>query len=257
MKSREHFIIPDTQVKPGVYIDHLEAAGNYIVDKQPDVIIHLGDHFDMPSLSSYERGTKHAEGARYEEDIRAGKEGLEALVTPIKAENIRRKRRGIKPYKPEMHFCLGNHEERIERHATSNPALVGKLSYDDLGIEEFGFECHDFLEPVLIDGVAYAHYFYHPMSGNAIGGNTHYKLTKLGYSFTMGHQQGKDIASKELTNGKVLRGLVAGSFYSHDERYKGHQGNHHWRGCIYKHEVKDGNYDLMELSIEYLEREWL
>jgi len=41
----KHFIIPDTQVKPDVPINHLEAAGNYIIEKQPDVIVHLGDHW--------------------------------------------------------------------------------------------------------------------------------------------------------------------------------------------------------------------
>jgi len=40
----EHFILPDTQVKKGVPLNHLEAAGNYIVDRKPDVIVHLADH---------------------------------------------------------------------------------------------------------------------------------------------------------------------------------------------------------------------
>jgi hypothetical protein len=54
-----------------------------------------------------------------------------------------------------------------------------------------------------------------------------------------------------------MRGLIVGSFYQHDEEYKGYQGNNHWRGCIMKHEVKDGNYCLLELSLNYLLRGWL
>jgi len=65
----EHFIIPDTQTRPGLTYEHLTAAGNYMVAKQPDVVIHLGDHWDMHSLSSYDKGTKKAEGARYQNDI--------------------------------------------------------------------------------------------------------------------------------------------------------------------------------------------
>ena len=50
-----HIFIPDTQVKTGTPTEHLIAAGNYIASKRPDVIIHAGDHWDMPSLSSYEK----------------------------------------------------------------------------------------------------------------------------------------------------------------------------------------------------------
>jgi hypothetical protein len=49
---------------------------------------------------------------------------------------------------------------------------------------------------------------------------------------------------------------VAGAFYQHDEEYAGPQGNHYWRGIVYKHEVRDGDYDLMELSLPYLLRAW-
>ena len=48
----KHLVIPDTQVKPDFHIEHLEWAGQYAVDKKPDVIVHLGDHWDMPSLST-------------------------------------------------------------------------------------------------------------------------------------------------------------------------------------------------------------
>ena len=79
----EIVVIPDTQVKPGVNTDHLEALGNYIVYKQPETIVHLGDHWDMFSLNLYDRGTKAAEGANYQEDIDAGCLGMERLLRPI------------------------------------------------------------------------------------------------------------------------------------------------------------------------------
>lgn len=253
---REHFVIPDTQVKPGVPVNHLTAAGNYIVDKRPDVVVHMGDHWDMQSLSSYDRGTKKAEGRRYNDDIEAGLKGMEALLKPIKKLQRKQKRQKIKQYKPRMVFLLGNHEQRIERHAQANPELEGKVSYDDLKLEKSGWEVHDFREPVNVDGVWYAHYFYNPMTGRPYGGRIHTRLQNLGFSFTMGHQQGLETAIKALNNGKTIRGLICGSFYQHDEDYKGPQGNDHWRGCIYKHEVRDGTYDIMELSLRYLLREW-
>ena len=58
----KHFIIPDTQVKQGSDTRHLKWAAEYAVKHKPDVIVHLGDHWDMPSLSSYDKGTKSCEG---------------------------------------------------------------------------------------------------------------------------------------------------------------------------------------------------
>jgi len=253
----KHFIVPDTQVKPGVDIDHLRAAGNYIVRHKPDVIIHLGDHFDMHSLSSYDKGTKKAEGANYLEDIKAGQRAMEELLGPLNRYNKKRKHDKKKQYHPRMVFLLGNHENRIARHINANPELDGVLGFHTLGLEGYGWEVIDFLKPIEIDGLTYAHYFYQPMSGHPYGGKATTKLNNIGFSFVMGHQQGLDMAMKHLGNGKTLRGLVAGSFYQHFEDYKGHQANDHWQGCLMLHEVKDGEYCLMELSMNYLMKEWL
>jgi len=247
-----HFIIPDTQCKPGENFDHLTACGCYIAEKQPEIIIHMGDHFDMPSLSIYDKGTKKAEGARYQDDIDAGIEGMDALMAPIRRLQAAQRRRKEKIYKPQMHFLIGNHEERILRHVNKNPELSGKLGYGDFELESYGWTVHDYLEVVTLNGVAYSHYFYHPSTSRAYGGVAHTRLKTVGYSFTMGHQQGKDQAERYLTNGTVHRGLIVGSYYPHNELYKGPQGNEHWRGCIMKHQVRDGNYDIMELSLDYL-----
>lgn len=255
---QEHFVVPDTQCKEGVLLNHLEAAGNYIVDKQPNTIIHLGDHWDMPSLSSYEkRGSKYFEGKQYLKDIEAGLQGMETLLKPINEYNAMRKKNKKKAYTPRMIFIPGNHEDRVTRATKDDPRLEGVITRDHFKLQEFGWEVPTYLQPVDVDGVKYAHYFYNPMTGKPYGGRAYTRLQNIGFSFTMGHVQGKDIAEKHLADGRTLRGLVVGSFYQHDEEYKGPQANSHWRGCIYKHEVQAGNYCLMELSMDYLLREWL
>lgn len=254
----EHFVIPDTQVSPEHNaMEHLTAAGNYIIERKPDRIIHLGDHWDMHSLSSYDKGTKNAEGARVSEDIEIGVTGMEILMQPIHNYNAIRRRHKMKLYKPEFHFLLGNHEQRIMRHVNANPELAGFLSYDDLELKELGWNVHDFLEVVELDGVHYSHYFANPNTGRPWGGVANTRLKNVGYTFTMGHQQGKDQAERHLSNGSVQRALIVGSYYQHDEDYKGPQGNPHWRGCVYKHDVKGGDYSLMELPLEYMMREWV
>lgn len=138
--TTRHFCIPDTQCKPGLSYDHLTAAGNYIVDKQPEVIIHLGDHWDMPSLSQYDVGKKSFEGRRYKEDIKAGHDGMEALLSPIREYNDKQRRNKEKLYKPRMVFLLGNHEERIERAVEKDAILDGTIGYQDLHLETYGWE---------------------------------------------------------------------------------------------------------------------
>ena len=263
MKKRynEHFVIPDTQVKKGVPLTHLTAAGNYIVDKQPDVIVHLGDHWDMPSLSSYDQGTKRAEGARYKDDIVAGIIGMERLMAPIWEYNSKRAAQKMKQYKPRMVFLIGNHEQRVERHVNAFPVLEDTLSYDSFQLDEMGWEVHDFLETVDIDGILYSHFFPRGANGRIVQTrrgcpSARVQVQREMQSCTAGHQQGLDWHAHQTGN-TIKFGLIAGSFYQHEEHYLSPQGTAYWRGCVYKHEVRNGLYDPMMLSLDYLLTNWL
>ena len=96
-------IIADTQAKSEEDLEYLLWIGKYIADKKPDIIVHIGDHFDMPSLSSYDKGTSKIEGKRLYKDIEAGVEGFKLLNLELEKH---------KDYHPRKVFCLGNHEER-------------------------------------------------------------------------------------------------------------------------------------------------
>lgn len=244
-----HLIIPDTQVKPGVPTDHLRWAGRYILERKPDVIVHLGDHWDMPSLSAWDKGKLQMEGRRYRADVEAGNTGLRLLDEPTVDANRKRK----EPYTPRKVLLHGNHEHRISRAVEENSHLEGWMSLDDLNTRDW--EVHPFLEPVTIDGITYAHYFANPMTGKPIGGQALTRLKTLGHSYVQGHQQVLDYACR-FVQGRKQIAITAGAFYLHDEDYKGPQGNAHWRGLIVLHEVQDGQADLMEVSIDYLCRRY-
>jgi hypothetical protein len=252
--GKRHLVIPDTQAKPGVPLNHMLWLGDYIADKRPERVIHVGDHWDMPSLSSYDEGTKRAEGKRYAHDIAAGNMAMDLLMQPILLLNKQLSAQHKPLYKPSLDFMLGNHEQRIERHVNANANLAGTLGYHDFNLAKYGWRVHDFLDIVKIDGVAYSHYMQNPNSGRPEGGAAALRLKNVGFSFTQGHQQGKQQAERYLRDGTAQRALIVGSYYLHDEEYMGHQGNHYWRGVILKHEVIDGNYDLMEVSLNYLRK---
>lgn len=260
-----HVFIPDTQAKPGVPTEHLDWAGRYIVDHfagRPNVkIIHAGDHADMPSLSMYDRGKKAMEGRRYEDDIQAANEAWAILNRPLEKYNSRRAKNHKLQWWPERHITLGNHEDRITRAINADAVLDGKLSLDDLDYERSGWTVHPYLKPLFLDGVGYAHFWYNHLTGKPIGGMIETMLKTIGHSFTQGHVQTYktgmlpriDAETGEPTR---HRGLIAGSFYTHDEEYKGWQANAHWRGILVCHQVQRGDYNLMEVDLDYLCRRY-
>lgn len=253
-----HFVITDTHSKPGSDLTYCNYIGEYLAHILPQVIVHLGDHADMVSLSPYDRGTKRAEGKRINEDFEASIEGMRRILEPIyKLQQKQLKTTGAISYKPKMVLTLGNHEERILRHVNANPELSGFVSYDNLKYKEFGWEVVDYLVPYNIHGVNYVHFMANPMSGKPYGGQVAGILRNVGETFVTGHKQGLEVATRTLpASGKQQWGIIAGSCYLHDERYKGPQGNKHWRGLLVLHNVEDGNFNLTTTSLEYLEGEY-
>lgn len=252
----KHLLIPDTQIKPGVCVNHLNALGHYIVDKQPEVIIQIGDWADMHSLGSYDMGKKAGEGARYEADILAAQRGMQVLMRPIQEYNNRQKALKKKQYNPELLLTLGNHENRINKHVNNYPILDGRLSVRDLDYERWGWKVFPFLEVVERNGIAYSHYFPRNANGAIVqtyrgAPNARVQVQREQQSCSSGHMQGLSYHIQQLRNGKH-QGLIAGSFYMHEEDYLSPQGTAYWRGVIMKYQVKDGNYDPLFVSMEYL-----
>jgi hypothetical protein len=251
----KHLVIPDTQVKPNSPTDHLRWAGLYAAEKKPDVIVHIGDHFDMPSLSSWDVGKKSFEGRRYKDDIEAGIHAMEVFLQPIRDEQQRLKVNKHKQWRPRMVYTLGNHENRIERAIESDPKLDGLIGYKDLQLEEMGFEVYDFLDVVIIDQIAYAHYFTSGIMGRPVS-SARNMLSKKMMSCIMGHVQDRDIAYGRRADGTNILGLFSGIFYQHDEDYLTPQTNSSWRGIWMLNEVANGGCDELPVSLNYLRNKY-
>ena len=251
----KHMVIPDTQVKPGDLCERMTWAGKYAAEKQPDVIIHIGDHWDMESLCSYDKGKREFEGRRYVNDIAAGNLGIDLFDEQIEMLNDQRRREHKALYRPRKIFCLGNHEFRIERACSLQPELDGMLGYHDFNLQENGWEMVPFLEVITVDGVAYSHYFTSGVMGRPVT-NAGLMIRKKMMSCVMGHVQHRDIGYAQRADGKRVTGIFAGTFYEHDEAYLGPQGNQHWRGLWMLHEVEAGQFDEMPVSISYLEKKY-
>ncbi len=248
-----HLYIPDVQCKPDTPTDHLLWAGRYAAEKKPDVIILAGDFADMESLSSYDVGKKSFEGRTYNADIDASVSAMAYLMQPITQEKFRLKVNKQKQWNPRLVLTLGNHENRIDRAIENDRKLEGLISISDLEYKSFGWEVIPFLEPIIIDGIAYCHYFTSGVMGRPVG-SARMLINKKHMSCIAGHQQGRDVAYGVRGDGTPIMSIIAGSFYQHDEGYLNHQTNNHWRGIIMLNEVDNGSFDEMFISMDYLRR---
>jgi hypothetical protein len=251
-----HLVIPDTQAKDGTPTDHLRWIGQLIVDEHPDTVVHLGDHADMPSLSSYDVGKRSFEGRRYSADIEAANRAFDVLNAPLDAFNDHRRAMKEKKWRPRRVITLGNHEDRINRATNDDAKLHGLISTDDLNYAAHGFEVIPFLKPIEIDGIWYCHYYAAPFTGRPYGGTAATRLKTIGHSFVMGHQQTLDYSVRFLTDGTQQIGIVAGAAYLHAEDYKGVQNNAHWRGVILLQQVENGTADPRFISLDQLCRRY-
>lgn len=241
-----HFVIPDTQVKPGVPTDHLDWIGQAIVDYRPDVVVHLGDHWDFPSLNGHAKpGSAPLENARYQDDIDAGNRGFAKLCKPMER---------VRNWKPQKEFLEGNHENRADRAAEADPKWFGTVGSNACQVR--GFRWNGFLKRRWIHGICYSHFFQSSHSKFAIGGSVDNRLNKIGSSFVQGHEQGFRYGNRMCGSGHTWHGIVAGSCYLHVEDYRGAQGQRHWRGVVVLNGVRDGDYCVMPLTLDYLCRKY-
>jgi hypothetical protein len=247
--GKKYIIIPDPHAHADHNNDRADWLAQLIIDEKPDVVVNLGDQYDMPSLSSYDKGKRDFQGKSYKKDIDAGREFSERLWEPVKAR---------KKKMPHTIVLEGNHEHRIERGLDLSPELSGTIGFKDYGFEDYYDEIirYEGGTPGVIelDGILFAHYFITGVSGRPISGErpAHMLIDKTGTSCIAGHLHTLDYATRTNVAGVTRSGLIAGCFHDYIPDWAGHIGNL-WRpGVAILNDVENGNYDLEWVSIKRL-----
>lgn len=191
------------------------------------------------------------EGARVLKDFQCGADALALLES-----------RFPRRYKPRKVHLLGNHEYRVIRHENDNPKLEGTLPHPSQYFIDAGWEVYDFLQPVEIHGVYFSHYFCRGPRGRASRTTQRNgqpsalaQAQREKVSCVAGHMQGLDTAILPSGRGRI-RSIIAGSFYLHNEGYIPDKNNDYWRGVLMLNDIRDGDFELSEVSIRYLERKY-
>ena len=247
--SKEHLFIPDAQVRDGVDLSHVRAAGKLIVKRQPDVIVVIGDWWDFPSLSTHTPAQRIAYNqVTYMKDLKAGIDAMEMLLGPLEKLQAKQRANKKKVYQPQLVFTCGNHEYRTDRLVEQQPILEGLLPRAEDYLRDKGFFVVPYKQKTVIDGVTYSHLCPQTSSAGAVS-RAHLIAQKRASSWSVGHSQILDYyVSPHLPR---IQCLISGAFYTHDEGYK--EGtNDHWRGLVYKRNVENGSYDPEFISIDNL-----
>jgi len=243
-------IIADTQVIKGAPLDHIKALAKYIWKHKPAHVVHIGDNWDFESLSFY-ASSLEKEGRRLVDDLEAGRDALAIITEYIAKRNATAKQ---KKYEPTMDFIMGNHEDRLNRLVNTNPHLEGLVDLNRM-IQDLGWTVHDFLDPLWIGETCFNHFMPNPMSGRPVGGGVENKINKFPHSFVHGHQQQFQFGRRQNMQGKPHYGVCAGSFYMHDEAYRG-ANNTEIRGFTHLKEFTN-RYDYLDHDVEFVSLERL
>ena len=249
--SKTHLVIPDSHAHPDHNNKRAAWLGHLINDVKPDVVVNIGDVADMPSLSSFDKGTKGFIGRNYRKDVQAAVDFEDRCWTIVKKAKKRL------PYRVKLH---GNHEQRIAKAINASPELEGAISMDDLHESDYydTVVSYNGNTPgvVNLDGVHYAHFFVSGVMGRAVGGEhpAYSLLTKEFVSCTQGHIHTMDFATRTTVGGRKIYGCTAGVFQDYDADWAGECNKLWWRGVVVKRNVKDGQYDPEFISIDRLKK---
>jgi len=253
---KDYLIVPDPHAHPDFGNERADWLGKFILDHKPDVVVNMGDTWDMPSLSSFDKGKASFSGANYEKDINAGLDFTDRMWHPIKK---------AKKKQPRKVFLEGNHEQRLKKVLEYEPHLAG----DRYGISYKNYQLDDYYHDVAyykgqtpsiitLDGISFAHFFVSGLMGRPIGGEHHAAslLSKNYSSCVAAHSHTADWAVRSGSNGKKIMGLVAGVYQDYDSGWAGTCNNLWWQGLVYLRNVSDGVYDPEFISMEALRKEY-
>lgn len=260
MKTKRHIVIPDTQIRPGVPLDHLVWAARFIADhRPPDHLQFAGDWWDMPSLSKWTKSSSlSAEGLRLDEDRDAGYKAMALFFGELERLDVKI---------PSFGFTKGNHEHRLDRAIEDDKKFEGYIDPETFfGLQDFPIHVEPFMAPMHVDGVAYCHLFDLNANGDTTGrrnGQTKAELQvrRVRGSSVAGHKQGYSVAHLTHPYAEAWEqetfAVIAGSFYQHQEHYRGPTDGYERRGIVVIDDLNGwGKGSPRFVTMEYLQEHY-
>ncbi len=245
MPKKNILCVGDIHARPGISNRRATILGRFIKDKRPEAVWLAGDVGDFGSLCQYDKGTLHAEGRRYSQDLACVDDFLALVQKEIR---LMKKR-------PYLVVSLGNHEERINRACTQAPELYGHISLEDIPFDYYGWDVIPFLRPKVMQGITFQHYFTRGQLGRAID-DERTVLRSQHTSCVYGHNHRFQRYCELNGNRKKIFSMGVGCFDEGIHHYTREQER--WdSGLVMLYEAEHGYATHAWWSMEYLKRKYL
>ena len=234
--------------------------GNLIVERQPDVIVSIGDFADMSTLSSYDKGTKASWGKLYKDDVRVTREAQELMFAPLTKYNNTVGKKKKAQYKPLTVHTLGNHDDgRYNTFNSKNPEMSEHITIKDLEYDKWWTHVVPYLDTFQLWNIAFSHFFY--TKSQRYPAATAAKVLQINHqSSVMGHSHSYDFAHDYNRQKTKITAVNPGCFLDNHEKgdtynYTGGQGRDKWwNGLVMLNDVNEkGEFDVEQININRIE----
>lgn len=245
-------------------LNRFTAVGNLIAEERFDNVIQIGDFLSLDSLSAWDlRKSAKMEGRRFSEELTAGKEAVDRIMTPIYELQDKQRISKKRVYRPKLYSCIGNHEDRWDRYLETKPELLNVVDpYESVGFEDHGWVKVPYREYIYIEGVGFTHA---PMNGNnqpASGVSLLNNASKDHQSsvvFGHTHSIGLKTHTRHGDNCAMVTALNVGCFFNEIPEYA--QGSitskNWWSGVFILEHYGEGLFDFRSYKLERLMENYL
>jgi len=243
-------VIGDTHSHPDYDNKRFRALGEFAAEElqgagDDGYIVQIGDWADVCAFNSH--GTKlEMEGSRWKDDIEVTQDSLAEFMAPFY-----RRRRKL----PKRYITLGNHEHRVNRWIAQEPKFEGTMSVQDLGFEEFGFECIPYGQMLNLGGVNFVHHLGTQTGAAAKISSPTNGVKSIGVSTVVGHSHSADyipVYYRDRTVHGIDAGCAIHKTMGYDEGWS-HQSAHKYRRCVWILEnVHAGDFNFRQIRLEDL-----
>ncbi len=255
--AKRIIVIPDAHAHPKYDNNRFSALGRFIARSRPSHVVCLGDWFDMPSLSQWDRGKVQFQGRRYTDDIDAGRDAHSKLHTAFAAETGKQRINRKGATDPFWDFIKGNHCHRVDRALASDPHLAGAISPSHTDLP--GWRTTEYKDRLTLGGVLFTHSFF-TANGREIGGKAHARMLLSNHvSCVVGHSHRRDFAEDPRPDGSRIFAVVAGCYTHHDYVEDWNRGTKHyeWHGITVLDNVRNGQAESISFVDQtVIEREF-
>ena len=241
-------VVGDQHITPDGPTEHFEWLAELVREREPDVIVNVGDVIDNISFSVHSNATEKAK-VLYMQELKAGVAAWAPVVEAAADVGAR------------LILTGGNHDDpRVERFLKDHPFLEGAIAKLEPMMAKAGWEVIPFQVPCEVAGIRFAHYFVSGVMGRPIGGVNPGRAMamKLMDSALAGHSHEYGVRTINTAFGRQILAGPVGCFIhpnSDVSDWAGPQAvNHYDRGVVYLYGAANGTADVEWVSFERLKR---